>query len=141
MPTPSQYSLICSTPQLHFYSSYPTHLFICITLSIRDIPTKLLKHFISRTFTFLLSALLIPHASAPYNAVGTITPSYTLLGFNPQSSIAQDTFHRSPSSIPLIHSVYHNPFLSSICCHLLCTPFKKFPPNPYTLSICHIPNP
>ena len=30
------------------------------TLSIRDTPTKLLKHFISRTFTFLLSALLIP---------------------------------------------------------------------------------
>ena len=26
--------------------------------------------------TFLLSALLIPHASAPYKAVGTITPSY-----------------------------------------------------------------
>ena len=33
------------------------------------------KH-ISRTFTFLLSELLMPHASAPHNAVGTITPSY-----------------------------------------------------------------
>ena len=32
--------------------------------------------FFSRTFTFLLSALLIPHASPPYNAVGTITHSY-----------------------------------------------------------------
>ena len=38
--------------------------------------TKLLNHFILRTFTFSLSALLIPHASAPYNAVGTNTPSY-----------------------------------------------------------------
>ena len=37
------------------------------TISIRDPPTKLLIHFISRTFIFLLSALLIPHASAPYN--------------------------------------------------------------------------
>ena len=32
-----------------------------LTISIRDTPTKLLKHFISRTFTFLLSALLISH--------------------------------------------------------------------------------
>ena len=47
-----------------------------LTLSIRDTPTKLLNHFISRTFTFLLSALLMPHVSAPYNAVGTITPSF-----------------------------------------------------------------
>ena len=56
----------------------PTKLLKCFisSLSIRDTPTKLLKRFISRTFTFLLSALLIPHASAPYNAVGTITPSY-----------------------------------------------------------------
>ena len=45
-----------------------------LTLSIRDTPTKFLKHFMSRTFTLLLSALLIPHASAPYNAVDTITP-------------------------------------------------------------------
>ena len=42
-----------------------------LTLSIRGTPTKLLKHLISRTFTFPLSALLIPHDSAPYNAVGT----------------------------------------------------------------------
>ena len=60
MPKPSQYSLIRSTLQLPFYSS----------------STKLLKHFISRTFTFLLSALPIPHASALYNAVGAIIPSY-----------------------------------------------------------------
>ena len=47
-----------------------------LTLSIHDTRTKLLKHFISGTFPFLLSALLIPHASAPYNAFGTITSSY-----------------------------------------------------------------
>ena len=48
------------------------------TLSIRDgdTTTKLLKHFIIRTFTFLHSVFLIPHASTPCNAVGTITPSY-----------------------------------------------------------------
>ena len=44
------------------------------TTAIRDTPTKHLKHFISRTFTFLLSALLIPHAFAPSNANGTINP-------------------------------------------------------------------
>ena len=35
-----------------------------------------MKHFILGTFTFLLSAFLIPHASASYNAVFTITASY-----------------------------------------------------------------
>ena len=47
-----------------------------LTLSIHDTPTKLLKHFSSRTFTFLLSALLIPHVSALCNAVRTFTLSY-----------------------------------------------------------------
>ena len=47
-----------------------------LTLFICDTPTKYLKYFISRTFTFLLSALLIPLASALYNVVCTITPSY-----------------------------------------------------------------
>ena len=46
------------------------------TLSIRDTPTKLLEHFISITFTFHLSALLIPHASTSHNAIGKITPSH-----------------------------------------------------------------
>ena len=72
---PSQYSLILSIRDLLFYIS-PIRTSSLLTLSIRDTPTKLLKHFISRTFTLLLSALLIPHASAPYNVVGTITPSY-----------------------------------------------------------------
>ena len=58
-----------SIPALLRTSSFPTQ-------SIRDTPTKLLKHFILKTFTFLLPALLIPQVSAPYNAVGTITPSY-----------------------------------------------------------------
>ena len=33
---------------------------------------QLRKHFISRTFTFLLAALLILHVSAPVNAVGQL---------------------------------------------------------------------
>ena len=78
MSKPSQYSLICST---RYSLSIPALLRISsfLTLPIRDFSTslKLLKNFISRTFTFILSALLIPHASAPYNAVGTITPSYS----------------------------------------------------------------
>ena len=75
MEKPSQYSPIRNTHQLPFYTS-SLHAYSFQTLSIRDTPTKLLKHFISSTFTFLSSALLIPHASAPYNPVGRITPSY-----------------------------------------------------------------
>ena len=53
VPKPSQYSLIYSTRQLH---SIPVLLRTSsfLTLQIRDTPTKLLKHFISRTFIFLL---------------------------------------------------------------------------------------
>ena len=51
---PSQYSLIHSTCQL---LSIPVLLCTSslLTLSIGDTSTKLLKHFMSRTFTFLLS--------------------------------------------------------------------------------------
>ena len=49
-----------------------------ITLSICGTPTKLLKHFISRAFTFF-QHFSYPHACAPYNAVGTITPSYRVI--------------------------------------------------------------
>ena len=74
--------------------------FSFLTLSIRDTPTKLLKHFISRTFTFLLSALLIPHASAPYNAVGKITPSYRhFLAFIPNPLLFRTLFS-SPQALP-----------------------------------------
>ena len=74
---PNHHNILCSAllanslsiPALLRTSSF-------LTLSIRDTPTKLLKHFISRTFTFLLSALLISYVSSLYNAVGTITPSY-----------------------------------------------------------------
>ena len=58
-----------SIPALIRTSTFPT-------LSIRDTHTKLLKHFISRIFTLILSAFLIPHASGPNYADGTITPSY-----------------------------------------------------------------
>ena len=47
-----------------------------LTLSIRDTLIKLLKNFIARTFTLLLSAVFIPHASDPCDTVGAITPSY-----------------------------------------------------------------
>ena len=54
---------------------------VCIfpTLSICYNTTKLLKHFISRTFIFLLSSFLIPLVCAPYNAVGTIKVHWVLL--------------------------------------------------------------
>ena len=62
---PSQNSLIYSPRTSSFQ-----------TLSLSDTPTKQIRHFISRIFTFLLSALLMLHAYAPYNGVCIITPSY-----------------------------------------------------------------
>ena len=63
--------------------------------------TKLLKHFISRTFTFLLLALLIPHVSAPYNAVGTITLSYRHILFIIQNSLLLRTLFSAPLALYL----------------------------------------
>ena len=63
MSKPCKYSVIHSTRQLSFYSSSSNfQLYPFVT----DTPTKLLSHFVSRTFTLLLSALLTLHASAPY---------------------------------------------------------------------------
>ena len=75
MHNPSQYSLICSTRYLPFYSSSPMHLFILNSIhSWHSNQTSQTLH--RKNIKYLLSALLIPYASTPYNAVGTITPSY-----------------------------------------------------------------
>ena len=59
---PSQYSLIHSTRQVPSYSGSSTHLFIPnSTNSWYSHQTSWTLHV--RTFTFLLSALLMPHAS------------------------------------------------------------------------------
>ena len=64
VPKPTQYSLIRSTLQsISIPALFRTFSFI--SQSIPETPTKFLKHFTARTFTFLLSALLITHASAP----------------------------------------------------------------------------
>ena len=77
-------------------SSFPT-------LFIRDTHTKF---FISRIFTFLLSALLIPLASVLCKAVGTVQVLLHIDTFShSQFSIAQYTFHVSPCFSPLIHFV------------------------------------
>ena len=58
------FSSFLSIPALQRASSF-------LTLSIRDTPTKLLKHFISKhslSFSHHFSYGVIPHASAPYNA-------------------------------------------------------------------------
>ena len=88
-----------------------------LSLSILDTPTKHLKYFISRIFTFLLSALLIPHASAPYNAVGTIiTPSYRhLLAFISYPLLLFSAPHALyPSFILCITSLSH-PLSAATC--------------------------
>ena len=72
------------------------------------------KHFISWIFTFLLSALLISHAFAPYNAVGTITPSYRyFLAFIPYpqllSILSRAPHALYPSFILRTKSLSHPP--------------------------------
>ena len=85
-----------------------------LTLSIRANPTKLLKLFITRTFTFLHSALLIIHASAPYNGVGTIAPSYRhFFAFIPNP-----LFFSAPQALYSSLIVHHIRFTTSIRCHL-----------------------
>ena len=78
-----------------------------LTISIRDTSTKLLKNYISKTFTFLLSVLLIPHASAPYNVVGTITPPNR--HFLPLSPILYYSAHFSAFLIVYTPHSFHVP--------------------------------
>ena len=103
-----------------------------LTLSIHDTKTKLIKHVVARTFTFLLSAIQIPHASVPYNAVGTITPSYRHFFAFISYPLLFSTLQGSPRSIPLVNSLYHIPFTTSIRCHL--RPVTKN--NPLPLAAC-----
>ena len=99
-----------STRQLPFYSA----AFSFLTLSIRDTPTKLVKHFISRILSYFLSAPLIRYASAPYNGVGTITPSCRhFFAFIP-NPLLLSTFFSAPRVLNPIHSLYYIPFISSI---------------------------
>ena len=105
----SQYSLSHSTRQLA--SSF-------LTPTINNTPTKHLNHYISRTFTFLLAALPIPHASALYNAVGTITATYRhFLAFIPNPQLLSTHFS-TPHALYHAFIVSHNHFTSSIHCHL-----------------------
>ena len=84
-------------------SSFPTP-------SIHDTLTKLFKRLISRTFTFLLSTLRIPHASAPYNAVGTITPSYRHFFKFIQNHLLFSTLLGAPHALYTPHSFCVEPF-------------------------------
>ena len=82
------------TPFVFQLSYAPLHF---STLSIRDTPTKLIRHFISRTFIFLHSALLIPHASAL--SVGTITPSYRHCLAFIHNSLLLSTMYSAPHAV------------------------------------------
>ena len=120
---PSQYSLINSTCQLPFYSSSSTHSFI---------PNSI--HFISRTFTFLLSALFImPHASAPYNYVGRITPSCRHFPFIP-NLLLLGTLFRPPHALYPSFIVLH----TSHIVHLLSLATPGTEINPLPLPVCHL---
>ena len=74
--TSVQYSLIHSTRHLPYYSSSSTHFVISNTIHWRHLTqTFLTLHLKKIHVSHLSTSTLIPHASAPYNAVGTIAPS------------------------------------------------------------------
>ena len=84
-----QYILLWDRPQKVWNNAR----WLTLTLGGWHNDVTLLKHFISRTFTLLLSVLLIPHASAPYNSVGKITPSYRhFLAFIPYPLLLRTLF-------------------------------------------------
>ena len=114
----SEHSLIHSTRQLTFF---PALLWTSslLTLSIRDTPKKTsqILHFKNIHFNSLRTSQ--PYASAPYNAVATITPEYKRR-LSPISPILYCPAHISALLWlnPLIHFVYYIPFTSYICRHL-----------------------
>ena len=83
-------------------------------------PTRLLKHFISRTFTFLLSALLIPAWFCSAECIGTITHSYRhFLAFIPNPLLLSTLFSAS-------HTLYPS--------FILCTTSLSHPPTAATYN-------
>ena len=87
---------------------------------IRDILNTLFKHFISSTFTFLLSAFPILHSSTPYNAV-----LQSLLHIDPYSNLSPILYCPAHFSAPHLYLSFilcaTSPFTSSTsirCCHL-----------------------
>ena len=104
----SQYSLIHSIlanspsiPELLHTSSF-------LTECIRDTPTKLLTHFNLRTLNYFPSlSTSHTHASAAYNAVGTITPSRRhVFACMPNSPLHSTLFFSVLKDLyPLIHCV------------------------------------
>ena len=90
------------------------------SLSIHDTLTKFLKHFISRTFTFLFSVLLIPHdMGSPLLCTTSLVQLLLHIDTSwPLSPVLYCSAHFSapPRSIPSIHYyVYHISILSSNC--------------------------
>ena len=104
------------------------------------IPNYLLVTFqpnFSRTFTFLLSAFLIPHASALHNAVGTITPSYRhFFPFIPNPLLFSTIFSASQSPHYTLHSVYVLHPFHNLHLQPLATPGNKN--NPLHLMARHL---
>ena len=98
-----RYSSILSKCSNHFNTSdllympdrflfqLSTHLSIQNSFH-RNTPTK---HCISRTFNFLLSVLLIAHATAPYNAVCSFAPSHRYFRIYPLIMYCLAHFQRS----------------------------------------------
>ena len=106
------YSLYSPTP-LHSSSSSRQVILDSVYLLL-----KLLKHFTSKSFTFLLSAHLIPQFSALIQlSLYNYCFMQILLLVHTQSSVIQHTVQCTPHLKLLIRSLFHNPCTSSIRCH------------------------
>ena len=105
-----------SNPQATGEASSTTHNFIP-TLSIRDILAKLLTLHL-RNIHFPSFSTTPTHASAPYNAVGTITASYTSSHLLWPILYCSANFSALPTLYAPHSSMYHIPFTAYIRCHL-----------------------
>ena len=92
-----------------------TTLFL-LTLSIRDTQTKCLTHFISRTFTLLLTALYILYTSVPL--IKLLLQKRHFFTFIPNPLMCSTLFSTPNTLYTSIHCGYHIPYTTSIHCHL-----------------------
>ena len=118
----SLYSLIPFIFQLS-YAPLRSQLYKFMTLQPNFSNTSSQEHSLSFSQHFSNPMPLL-HTKPLVILASTHSYRHLLTGFYPQSTVTQNTFQRSPRSIPLILSVYDIPFTWSISYHLRSQVFK-----------------